>query len=518
MTIDLSNPDTDLVSLLEIEIGHRIDGDAWISVGGDYYFYIADSTNDRIKKHLTTDLTYDSKFGSSGAGNDEFSNPRGVCSDGTYLYICDSINHRIKKHLILDFSFICEIGTNGNGDDQFNIPAGICTDGTYLYICDSDNHRIKKHLCIDLSYDSKLGTQGAGDDQFEKPYGICSDGTYLYIADSNNHRIKKHLCADLSYDSKFGSGGNGDNQFSAPQAICTDDTHLYIADTSNHRIKKHLCLDLTYVSKFGSVGAGNDQFADPRGICTDDTHLYIVDSGNHRIKKHLCADLTYVSKFGSVGAGDDEFNVPWGGSYSAEGYPNLWYISHTEGKPTKVEQCLRNNLAITTYTERATLALCNDNHSSWYWDSVNNRLYLHTSGSDAPDTAGKYLIQSYFWDCFCNKQAGDIVFETIVGIPHFYLPYLDDTIPSIRMETSGYHEGGTKQTFGKISVINADGYFDSRLSDYIYEAKKIRYKVGERGDVYGDYITFWIGWTANIGWSDEYIDVGIDDLRKRREY
>ena len=518
MTIDLSNPDSDLVSLLEIEIGHRIDGDAWIGVGGDYFIYIADESNDRIKKHKCLDLSYVDKFGTEGVGDDEFSSPRGVCTDGIYLYICDSGPDRIKKHLLSDFSFVSEIGTLGAGDNQFNLPHGICTDGTHLYICDTLNHRIKKHLCSTLAYVSKIGTQGAGDNQFESPRDICTDGTHLYICDSNNHRIKKHKCSDLTYVSKFGSGGSDDNEFSQPHGICTDGTHIYIADESNDRIKKHKCLDLSYVDKFGTEGVGDDEFRDPFGISTDNTHLYICDQSNARIKKHKCLDLTYVAKLGSFGIGDDQFKVPWGNEYSAEGYPNLWYITHAEGEPSKVEQCLRATLVISTYTERASLALCDANPSSWYWDSANNRLYLHTSGSDDPGTAGKYLIQSYFWDCFCNKQAGDIVFEIIPGIPRFYLPYLDDTIPSIRMETSGYHEGGTKQTFGTISVINADGYFDTRLSDYIYEAKKMRYKVGKRGDIYTDYIIFWLGWTGNIGWSDEYVTIGIDDLRKCREY
>jgi len=211
---------------------------------------------------------------------------------------------------------------------------------------------------------------------------------------------------------------------------------------------------------------------------------------------------------------DDDGLTSYTADYEREGdYVNLWYITHAEGEPSKVEECIRATLVISTYTEQANLADCNDNPSSWYWDAANNRLYLHTSGSDDPGTAGKYLIMSYFWEYFCNKQDGDIVFNN-----HFYLPYLDDTIPPIRMETSGYHEGGTLQTFGTISVINADGYFDTRLSDYVYEAKKIRYLVGERGDIYADYIVFWIGWTGNIGWNDEYVTIGIDDLRKCREY
>lgn len=196
--------------------------------------------------------------------------------------------------------------------------------------------------------------------------------------------------------------------------------------------------------------------------------------------------------------------------WTQSGADNSWYISHPEGEPSKVEQCLAS--VVTAYTERASLALCNANASSWFWDSANTRLYVHTSGSDDPG-GGSYLIQSYFWEYFCNKQAGDIIFNS-----HNYLPYLDNTIPSITVETSGYHEGGTLQTFGTISVINTDGYFDTRLSDYIYEAKKIIYKVGKKGDAYGSYITFWIGWTGNIGWSDAYVKIGIDDLRKCREY
>jgi len=193
--------------------------------------------------------------------------------------------------------------------------------------------------------------------------------------------------------------------------------------------------------------------------------------------------------------------------WTQDGANPSWYIPHAEGKPSKVEECLRSTIAIIEYTERASLALCNGNAESWYWDSANNRLYVHASGSDDPGTADKYLIQSYFWEYLTNK--GEVIFNDCQ-----YLQYLDDTIPDITMETSGYHEGGTRQTFGEISVINTDGYFDTRLSDYIYEAKKIVYKVGQKGDAYVDFITFWVGWTSNIYWSDLYIRIGIEDLRK----
>jgi len=194
-----------------------------------------------------------------------------------------------------------------------------------------------------------------------------------------------------------------------------------------------------------------------------------------------------------------------GDSWTRSDGDNSWYISHSEGEPSKVEE---NG---SEYTERASLALCNSNASSWYWDSANSRLYVHTSGSDDPGTAGKYIILSYFWEYICNAQFK----EGLIINGKYYLPYLnDDDIPDISIETSGYHEGGTRQSFGTIRLINTDGYFDTRLSDYIYEAKKLIWKVGKRGDDYADFVNLWVGWTGGNSWNDEEIEIEIEDLRK----
>ena len=183
---------------------------------------------------------------------------------------------------------------------------------------------------------------------------------------------------------------------------------------------------------------------------------------------------------------------------------NCWYIIHSEGKPSKVEEDGSG------LTERASLALCNSNSSSWYWDSANSRLYLHVADSGDPGDGGQ-IILSFFWEYFCNKQPeeNEIVFSGI-----YYLPCLDDDdIPSIETKIMAYHEGGIQQGFGSIRIINVDGYFDTRLSDYVYEAKKLLWKVGKLGDIYANYATLWRGWTGNILWSDEDIEIGIEDMR-----
>jgi len=480
------------VYLLEIEPGHRIDGDGWTQ-GITDYIWVVDYVNDRWKRHLCSDLSYSGKI-SSGAYF-----PQGACSDGTHLYLTQNsndANDKIHKYLLSDLSLVLSFGSTGAGDDQFTNPGGICTDGTYLYIADTINHRIKKHKCSDLTYVAKIGSSGTGDDQFSGPADLCTDGTHVYVSDTHNDRLKKHKCSDLSFVSKLDNlPGAADNQVWDPKGICTDDTYLYIADTSNSRIKKHLCSDLSYNSKL----ALNSTY----GIGTDNTYIYVSIAGvGDKIQKRFCSDLSLDSEFGSVGAGDDEFDNPELVRFSQEYDNNSYYIPHVEGEPSKVEE---DGAAL---TERGSLALCNDNAGSWYWDSTNTRLYVHTTGSDDP--AG-YIIIAFFWEYLTNAQYTD---EDIIFNGNEYLPYLNDNdIPDVTSETSGYQEGGTRQSFGSVRIINADGRYDSRLTDYIYEAKKIILKAGEKGDAYGDYNTYWIGWTGGIKWSEEEIDIDIEDLR-----
>jgi len=490
---NFSNPDYQKVYLLELKLGHRVDGDTW-TYGGTEYFYITDYNTTRVYKKNCSDLSAVSDILTSDLAY-------GICSDGTHFYLLDGTNSLIEKYLCSDMSLVSSFGSNGSGDNQFDIPFDICTDGTYLYIADSGNDRIKKHKCSDLSYVAKIGSNGSGDDQFDKPRGICTDGTHVYIGDTLNNRIKKHKCSDLSYVSKIGSSGSGDDQFSSPLGIDTDKTNLYIADSANHRIVKRLCSDLSYVSEVGGVGSGDDTFGNVYDVAVDDNgvYFYLIDYGNHRVLKRLCSDLSYVSE---ANVTTRTFYL----GYSCEAGCNTYYISHTDGTPVAVEE------DGTALTEKSSLSDCSDNSSSWYWDSTNERLYLHTSGSDDPG-GGSYTIVVYFWEYLSNGQ-----YDADVGIEYdgnIYLPYLnDDDIPDIQIQTSEYHEGGIRQSFGSIRIINADSRYDTRLSDYIYENREVRLLAGAKGDSYTDFGVFWSGWTGKVEWTEEDITLHIEDIRR----
>jgi hypothetical protein len=190
---------------------------------------------------------------------------------------------------------------------------------------------------------------------------------------------------------------------------------------------------------------------------------------------------------------------------------NCWYITHAEGKPSKVEED-----GIEYEEEPSSIADCNANPGTWHFDSSDNRLYVHTSGDDTPH--GNYIVLSYFWDRFGSHAP-------LILDGKEYRSYLSDSsIPSVTAATSAYHMGGTQQGFGTIKINNADGYFDTRLTDYIYEAKRMRALVGEYTIVDGvftpasnnsaDWLCAWEGWSGNIMWTDEEIEVETEDLRR----
>jgi hypothetical protein len=78
-------------------------------------------------KRLASDLSYISKIGSAGSGNDQFDQPSGISKMGDYIFVSDKANHRIHKRLASDLSFVSMFGTLGTGNDQFNQPRSNCT-------------------------------------------------------------------------------------------------------------------------------------------------------------------------------------------------------------------------------------------------------------------------------------------------------------------------------------------------------------------------------------------------------
>ncbi len=199
-----------------------------------------------------------------------------------------------------------------------------------------------------------------------------------------------------------------------------------------------------------------------------------------------------------------------------EGAPNtaVFSTAHPEGLPSRVKACDRATHVISTYTAVASIAACQAAASSWFYDSATLTLYVHMSGGNSPATAGAYYVSSYFWECICQGGRAPL---GLYFNDKWYLPYLDESsISDVSLEAATFSEGGIKQSFGTISLIN-DGYFDARIAHYIYCGKRGVLKVGTPGDAYAAFKPIWKGWTGGLRWTDERLDVDTEDERKIAE-
>ena len=273
------------------------------------YLLVADRLNYRIVKRLASDLSYVSKIGTGGPGDDQFSWPKDVCSDGTYIYVADSGNNRVVKRLASDLSYVDQVSTG--------YCVSICTDGVHFYVI-IGGYDVYKYRCSNLSYVSKFGLGHTTNDPTQGlniAEGISTDGIYLYVGGSAGAFFIKLLASNMSYVLHINLG-QPEHLYYYWKGSVTDGTYIWIMQwQAPGGIAKCNCSDLSVVWYYGSAGTGDDQFSSPYGnIGYDGTYLYIADSGNNRIKKHLASDGSFVSKIGSQGQAqdDDRFWNPGG--------------------------------------------------------------------------------------------------------------------------------------------------------------------------------------------------------------
>ena len=194
-------------------------------------------------------------------------------------------------------------------------------------------------------------------------------------------------------------------------------------------------------------------------------------------------------------------------------YPDIYYTSHPEGKPSRVRECLLSSGIIVPYApDVADLATCQATPSSWYWDGAN--LYIHTSTGDDPASSGMFLINSYFWENISDRPV-DLFVDSIW---HPYRPLLDpSSIADLSFEATQFSTGGISQSFGSVRALNGDGYWDARLANYVYEGKRIIVRFGKYGDDYSDYIKLFDGYTGGNEWTDGAVVFDTEDPRRFQE-
>jgi hypothetical protein len=247
--------------------------------------YVADTGNDRIQK-FTSAGAFLTEWGTFGSDEGQFHHPSDVATDASgNVYVVDAGNDRIQK-FTSDGTFLTKWGSNGSGEDEFHLPMGIATDShDDVHVADYHNQRIQK-------FDSSgnfLATWGGAFVDFISPMSVAIDsGDNFYVVD-NQTRIQK-FDSSGNFLTEWGSSGSGPGRFNGARRVAIDShDNVYIADSFNYRIQKFDSAG-AFINEWGSFGDGDGQFSEPWGIATDASdNVYVADSGNHRMQKFVPA-------------------------------------------------------------------------------------------------------------------------------------------------------------------------------------------------------------------------------------
>ena len=127
-------------------MGH-ISCPGYIAIGDDDAIISPDEDNDCIFI-FNSNGTVRHQFGSSGTGNGQLKQPRGVAADGEYIVVSELGNDRI--HVFKnDGTFVSVIEST---EDPLDGPCGLAlTSDGYVYVADTNNDCIKKYKYRDMS-------------------------------------------------------------------------------------------------------------------------------------------------------------------------------------------------------------------------------------------------------------------------------------------------------------------------------------------------------------------------------
>lgn len=267
--------------------------------------------------------------GTYGTGNDNFNFPQQIAVDPSgNLYIADYSNDRLKKHQA-DGTFTSNLIT---GLDEVT---GVCVDNSgnvYVsYKAGASDYRVRK-------YNSSGTLQWTGPANAGAFQHLATDNTNVYAANGGLHRVVTCRCSDGVQTTGIGNpggAGTGDGEFNTPVGVSTDGTYVYVVDYGNSRVQKFTTAG-TYVTKWGLSGSGSGQFTQPAGIAYDAGRnlIVVVDGGNNRVQRFTTTG-TYVDETGTYGSGSGQFNIPNGVAVDASG--NTWVSDRANNRIQKLD-------------------------------------------------------------------------------------------------------------------------------------------------------------------------------------
>jgi DNA-binding beta-propeller fold protein YncE len=253
--------------------------------------------------------TYVRTIGTSGEST---MYPSGVAVDASgNVYVADTGNYQIEKYQAGTTNLLWSVGVRGepigpagSGNDSFTAPRDLATDGTYVYVADTDNADVQVLNASTGAFIENVKTFGSGGTQkFEDPIGISvghngsleeilvSDGVsgnvYVFGFGSASAPMGSLLFAIPPYKPTSSSPAEGTRDAATDSA-----GNIFTADYRGNRVDEYGPTDSTGATPILSFGGGTStncaDVAKPYGIDIDtaDTpnRIYVASSDLEQVK------------------------------------------------------------------------------------------------------------------------------------------------------------------------------------------------------------------------------------------
>ena len=216
----------------------QFSGPHGVVVDCDGNILVVDGGNNRIQK-FTSGGHFITAVGAEGNKPLQFSNPVGIGINprNKKVYVADNSNHRIQI-LSCDLTYSSRFGSQGSGNEQFKYPWDVAFDSTgMVYIADLGNCCIKV-FTEEGQFLRKFGTRGTGGGELVRPSSIAIDSSdVVYVTEYDSHRVSMFTCQGQFLRS-YGSHGCEPGQLKYPTGIAVDrDGLVYVSDRGNNRVQ-----------------------------------------------------------------------------------------------------------------------------------------------------------------------------------------------------------------------------------------------------------------------------------------
>ncbi len=320
-----------------------------------------DGVADVADPQYMTYVNFETKWGTTGAGDGEFDNTGGVVVDSEgYVYVADSGNHRIQK-----------FDSNGNFIDKWNVSM---EDGSLLADIDIDqdnNIYVLVNYPVQVQrFDSNgnfiCSWNGTGYSDYR---GITVDNRgYIFSGPFDIFNSSGKLIGNMSYT-------GGDTVFDSFSTMAISPAgYFYITDGYDWYNNGIFMFDPngTFIKRWGSEGSLVNNFSWPEALEVDPYgYVYVAGTGNSHIEK-FSSDGFFITRWGQYGLNDSEFIYPTGiaidedeNVYVSEGSAYLSAGGDRIQKFSQITDVPPRNVSDTTDTDGDGLF---DNNETAGWD------------------------------------------------------------------------------------------------------------------------------------------------------